>query len=42
MAETACPAVCGEDFNGTCALAFNLKSVSKQPCNRQPDSIISQ
>jgi DNA-directed RNA polymerase specialized sigma24 family protein len=24
MAETACPAVCGEDFNGTRVLAFQV------------------
>ena len=27
MAETACPAACGEDLNGTHALAFKLKSI---------------
>ncbi len=27
MAETACPAVCVEDLNGTYALAFKLKSI---------------
>ena len=27
MAETACPAACGQDLNGTPALAFKLKSI---------------
>ena len=31
MAKTACPAACGQDLNGTHALAFELKSIHDIP-----------